>query len=177
MNKKSLSESDICDRFISPALVSSGWGETRWRREYPFTAGRIIVRGELVARGKQKRADYLLFYKSNIPIAVIEAKDNTHSIADGHTHQPWLVSLRTRAVALRQHSSCSSWCRGCGGEKVSVWRLIGTTQILNGLGHALIFGTRTFAITVPSQGCTFCAIPRSQATDKKMNASSYVNPQ
>ena len=83
MNKRSLSESDICDRFISPALVSAGWDETRWRREYPFTAGRIIVRGELIARGKQKRADYLIFYKSNIPIAVIEAKDNTHSIGAG----------------------------------------------------------------------------------------------
>jgi type I restriction enzyme R subunit len=69
MNKKSLSESDICDRFISPALTSAGWDETRWRREYPFTAGRIIVRGELIARGKQKRADYLdqfgyLFHRS-----------------------------------------------------------------------------------------------------------------
>lgn len=83
MNKKSLSESDICDRFISPALIRSGWDETRWRREYAFTAGRIIVRGELIARGKQKRADYLLFYKSNIPIAIIEAKDNTHSIGAG----------------------------------------------------------------------------------------------
>jgi type I restriction enzyme R subunit len=83
MNKKSLSESDICDRFISPALIGSGWHETRWRREYAFTAGRIIVRGELVARGKQKRADYLLFYKPSIPIAIIEAKDNTHSIGAG----------------------------------------------------------------------------------------------
>jgi type I restriction enzyme, R subunit len=83
LNKKSLSESDICDRYISPALIGSGWDETRWRREYAFTAGRIIVRGELVARGKQKRADYLLFYKSNIPIAIIEAKDNTHSIGSG----------------------------------------------------------------------------------------------
>ncbi len=83
MSKKSLSESDICDRYISPALLTAGWDETRWRREYAFTAGRIIVRGELVARGKQKRADYLLFYKSNLPIAIIEAKDNTHSIGAG----------------------------------------------------------------------------------------------
>ena len=83
MNKRELSESDICDRFISPALVKAKWSETLWRREFPFTAGRIIVRGELIARGKQKRADYLLFYKSNIPIAVIEAKDNTHSIGAG----------------------------------------------------------------------------------------------
>jgi type I restriction enzyme R subunit len=83
MSKKSLSESDICDRFISPALEKSGWDNSRWRREYGFTDGRIIVRGKMVARGKQKRADYLLFYKPNIPIAVIEAKDNTHSIGAG----------------------------------------------------------------------------------------------
>lgn len=83
MSKKSLSESDICDRFISPALEKSGWDSTRWRREYGFTDGRIIVRGKMVARGKQKRADYLLFYKPNIPIAVIEAKDNTHSLGAG----------------------------------------------------------------------------------------------
>lgn len=83
MNKKSLSESDICDRFISPSLVRSGWEETRWRREYAFTDGRIIVRGELVARGKQKRADYLLFYKPNLPIAIVEAKDNNHSVGAG----------------------------------------------------------------------------------------------
>lgn len=83
MNKKSLSESDICDRFISPSLVKSGWEETRWRREYAFTDGRIIVRGELVARGKQKRADYLLFYKPNLPIAIVEAKDNNHSVGAG----------------------------------------------------------------------------------------------
>jgi type I restriction enzyme, R subunit len=83
VNKKMLSESDICDRYISPALVQSGWDETRWRREYYFTAGRIIVRGKLVARGKKKKADYLLFYKSNIPIAIIEAKNNTHSLGAG----------------------------------------------------------------------------------------------
>lgn len=83
MSKKSLSESDICDRFISPSLVTAGWDETRWRREYAFTDGRIIVRGDLVARGKQKRADYLLFYKPNLPIAIVEAKDNNHSVGAG----------------------------------------------------------------------------------------------
>ena len=57
MSKKSLSESDICDRFITPSLVKAGWDQSRWRREYAFTDGRIIVRGKLVARGKQKRVD------------------------------------------------------------------------------------------------------------------------
>ena len=53
------------------------------REEVPFTKGRIIVRGKLVTRGKAKRADYILYYKPNIPIAIIEAKDNNHSVGDG----------------------------------------------------------------------------------------------
>lgn len=51
--------------------------------EVSFTDGKIYVRGKLTSRGKQKRADYILYYKPNIPIAVIEAKDNTHSIRSG----------------------------------------------------------------------------------------------
>lgn len=83
MNKKSLTESDICDRFITPAMEQAGWTNQQWRREYGFTDGKIIVRGKLVARGKKKRVDYLLFYKPNIPIAIIEAKDNKHTVGAG----------------------------------------------------------------------------------------------
>ena len=82
MNKKALSESDICDRYISPALVASGWDKNRWRREY-FTAGKIIVRGKMVGQGKKKFVDYLLFYTTNLPIAIVEAKDNKHRVGDG----------------------------------------------------------------------------------------------
>src|SRR5277367_5952703 len=53
------------------------------REEVNFTKGRIIVRGKLVTRGKAKRADYILYYKPNIPIAIIEAKDNNHAVGDG----------------------------------------------------------------------------------------------
>jgi len=53
------------------------------REEVAFTKGRIIVRGKMVTRGKAKRADYILYYKPNIPIAIIEAKDNNHSVGDG----------------------------------------------------------------------------------------------
>ncbi len=81
--KKALSESDICDRFISPALTGAGWKVNQWRREYGFTDGKIIVRGKLVARGKRKRADYLLFHTPDLPIALIEAKDNTHTVGAG----------------------------------------------------------------------------------------------
>nr|WP_321401841.1 DEAD/DEAH box helicase family protein [uncultured Desulfobacter sp.] len=84
MNKKQLSERDICTKFITPALARTGWDiATQVREEYPLTQGRIIVRGKLHTRAKNKRADYVLFYKPNIPIAVIEAKDNTHSMGDG----------------------------------------------------------------------------------------------
>ena len=55
---------------------------TQVREEVNFTNGRIIVRGKLVTRGKAKRADYILYYKPNIPIALIEAKDNNHSVSD-----------------------------------------------------------------------------------------------
>src|SRR3954465_12045351 len=56
---------------------------TQVREEVSFTKGRIIVRGRLVSRGKGKRADYILYYKPNIPIAIIEAKDKDHAIGDG----------------------------------------------------------------------------------------------
>lgn len=83
MNKKALSESDICDRYITPAIEQAGWTSDRWRREFGFTDGKVIVRGKMVARGNPRRADYLLFYEPNIPIAVIEAKDNKHSVRAG----------------------------------------------------------------------------------------------
>jgi type I restriction enzyme, R subunit len=84
LNKKSLSERDICTKFITPAIEKAGWKrETHFLEEVGFTAGKIYFKGKLVARGKQKRADYVLYYKQNIPIAIIEAKDNNHSVSDG----------------------------------------------------------------------------------------------
>ena len=87
MNKKSLTEADIRTKFITPALV--GADREKWdslsqiREEVYFTKGRVIVRGKTVKRGEAKKADYILYYKPNIPIAVIEAKDNAHSVGDG----------------------------------------------------------------------------------------------
>jgi len=84
MNRKDLSERDICSKFITPAIERAGWDPMlQIREEVSFTKGRIIVRGKLVSRGKAKRADYILYYKPNIPIAIIEAKDNNHSVGDG----------------------------------------------------------------------------------------------
>ncbi|OPH82905.1 EcoAI/FtnUII family type I restriction enzme subunit R [Nitrobacter vulgaris] len=84
MDKRSLTERDICTKFILPAVKRAGWDEmVQIREEYAFTNGRIIVRGKMTYRGKRKRADFVLYYKPNIPIALIEAKDNTHSVGDG----------------------------------------------------------------------------------------------
>jgi type I restriction enzyme, R subunit len=82
MNKKDLSERDICSKCIGPAVKRAGWdGMMRIRDQVNFTNGRIIVRGKLVTRGKAKRADYILYHKLSIPIAIIEAKDNTPASA------------------------------------------------------------------------------------------------
>ena len=87
MNKKGLTEADIRTKFITPALVGTTGDKwdvmTQVREEAYFTKGCVIVRGKTVKRGEAKKADYLLFYKPNIPLAVIEAKDNTHSVGAG----------------------------------------------------------------------------------------------
>ena len=83
MNKKTLSETDICTKFITPALKRAGWdSDSQILQEVSFTDGKIYVRGKLTARGERKRADYILYYQDN-PIAVIEAKDNKHSVRAG----------------------------------------------------------------------------------------------
>ena len=84
MNKKNLTERDICTKFINPAIEKAGWNmRTQVREEVSFTDGRIIVQGNLHTRGKRKRADYILYIKPNVPIAIIEAKDNKHNVGDG----------------------------------------------------------------------------------------------
>lgn len=84
MNKKSLSERDICTKYITPALEKAGWDmQLQILEEVSFTDGKIYVRGKVTARGTRKRADYILYFKPNIPIAIIEAKDNNHSIRSG----------------------------------------------------------------------------------------------
>ena len=77
MNKKSLSERDICTKYITPAIVRAGWdSHKQLLEEVSFTDGKIYVRGRLTSRGARKRADYILYFKPNIPIAIVVAKDN-----------------------------------------------------------------------------------------------------
>lgn len=84
MDKQSMSERDICTKFITPAIARAGWDiQKQVREEFSFTKGRIMVRGKLHSRGKARRADFVLYHQLNLPLAVIEAKDNTHSVGAG----------------------------------------------------------------------------------------------
>ncbi|MDA0589755.1 MAG: DEAD/DEAH box helicase family protein [Planctomycetota bacterium] len=84
VDKKSLTEADVRTKFITPAIEQSGWDlMTQMREEVYFTAGRVIVRGGTVKRGEKKRADYVLSFRPNQPIAIVEAKDNKHPFGAG----------------------------------------------------------------------------------------------
>jgi|SRR5665648_403535 len=82
--KRDLSERDICTKYIIPALQKAGWNiEKQIREEVYFTDGKIYIKGNKTKRGTRKRADYILYYKPNIPVAIIEAKRNEKSIGFG----------------------------------------------------------------------------------------------
>jgi len=82
-DKKELSERDICSKFITPAIKQANWVERQIREEVKLTNGRIIVKGSTTSRGQPKRADYVLYYKPNFPIAVVEAKRNIYTVGEG----------------------------------------------------------------------------------------------
>jgi type I restriction enzyme R subunit len=90
VDKSQLSERDICTKFITPAIVQAGWQQHQFREEVNLTAGRVMVRGKLAARiknpdakGGPKRADFVLYAKPNVPIAVIEAKQAKFPVGHG----------------------------------------------------------------------------------------------
>ncbi|MEZ0139806.1 MAG: EcoAI/FtnUII family type I restriction enzme subunit R [Candidatus Reddybacter sp.] len=84
--KQQLSEIDICDLFITPAIKNAGWDQmTQIRREVTLTPGPVIVRGNMSSRNKKKKkfADYVLQWEKGVPIAVVEAKDNKQTVSHG----------------------------------------------------------------------------------------------
>ena len=86
INKKELSEIDICDLFITPAIKNAGWDPVNQiRREVTLTPGPVIVRGNMSSRNKKKKkfADYVLYQEPGVPIAVVEAKDNKNTVSQG----------------------------------------------------------------------------------------------
>ena len=113
-----LSERDVCTKFITPAVVTAGWDlQTQIREEVSFTKGRIVVRGKLHSRGKAKRADYILYARPNLPIALIEAKDQSHSVGDGMQQAlnyaetldiPFVFSSNGKAFLLHDRTGTSS---------------------------------------------------------------------
>jgi len=110
MNKKDLSERDICTRFITPALVGVGWTHSRFREEVKLTDGRGIVRGKLAyrlqnpaAKGGPKRADYVLYAKGNIPIAVIEAKRAIYDLGHGMQQALDYAEMLDAPIAIRSN--------------------------------------------------------------------------
>lgn len=74
MSYNNYSEEDVKYQFITPSIENAGWDKTQIRFEYSFTDGQMIIRGRKAKRGARKRADYLLSYKPNLPLAVVEAK-------------------------------------------------------------------------------------------------------
>lgn len=78
-----MTEEEVKLNYITPAIEQAGWQKKQIRMEYPINAGKIVLRGNIVKRLKKKKADYVLFYKENLPLAVVEAKDNDHLIGDG----------------------------------------------------------------------------------------------
>lgn len=84
MNKKSLNEAELCSQVIRPAIIAAGWQgqNVQIREQYYCTDGRMLIDGQKPKRGKRNFVDYLLIYK-NVPLAVVEAKDNHHSVGDG----------------------------------------------------------------------------------------------
>ena len=83
VKKSEMTEEEVKLRYITPAIERKWDKHTQIRMEYSFTDGRVIVRGNSVARGKRKKADYVLYFKRNIPLAIVEAKDNNHSVGAG----------------------------------------------------------------------------------------------
>ncbi|MCI1269527.1 MAG: DEAD/DEAH box helicase family protein [Ruminococcus sp.] len=78
-----LTEEDVKNRLITPAIENAGWRKSQMWMEKFFTDGKVIIKGKTAKRGSRKKADYLLLHHSNFPIAIVEAKDEVHSIEDG----------------------------------------------------------------------------------------------
>ncbi len=80
--KKQMSEEDIKFQFITPAITAN-WKKQHITMETKITDGRVNLKGNFVTRDKPKRADYVLYLRDNNPIAIVEAKDNNHSVSYG----------------------------------------------------------------------------------------------
>lgn len=121
VSTQTLSERDIITKCILPAIARSGWAQSQIREEVTFTAGRIFVKGRQTKRGERKRADIILYYKPNIPVAVVEAKDWTHTAGAGLQQAlgyaetldiPVAISSNGKGFVIQYRKNCG----GCGSD-------------------------------------------------------------
>lgn len=108
----SLSEADICRIYVTPALKAAGWTDEQIREQVTFTDGRILPAGKTHTRQAGKRADYLLRYTLDFPIAVVEAKDDEHTPGDGLQQAMDYAEILTTSPAwsqMKARSGASSW--------------------------------------------------------------------
>ena len=80
-----LNEADTCRIYVTPKLLKAGWETSphSLTEQYTFTDGRVKLIGEKITRDERKRADYLLLYNRDYPIAVVEAKPEGDSAGSG----------------------------------------------------------------------------------------------
>lgn len=78
-----MTEEEVKLNYITPAIEEAGWSKKQIRMEYAITDGKIVVRNNIAKRLPKKIADYVLFYKENLPLAIVESKDNSHRVGDG----------------------------------------------------------------------------------------------
>ena len=82
--KDQMTEEDVKLNFITPALVSRGWqNKITMEPKVQFTDGKVNIKGNIVSREPAKKADYILYINVNNPIAIVEAKDNNHTVSFG----------------------------------------------------------------------------------------------
>lgn len=114
-----MTEEEVKLNFITPAIEEAGWTKKQIRMEFSITAGKIVVRGNTAKRLPKKKADYVLFYKENLPLAIVEAKDNSHRVGDGMQQAlEYAEKLDVRFVFTSNGDNFLFHDRKLGSEKV-----------------------------------------------------------
>jgi len=114
-----MTEEEVKLNYITPAIENAGWIKKQIRMEYSINAGKIVVRGNVAKRLPKKKADYVLFYKENMPLAIVEAKDNDHNIGDGMFQaQEYADKLDVRFVFTSNGDGFLSYDMKTGEQKI-----------------------------------------------------------
>lgn len=114
-----MTEEEVKLNFITPAIEEAGWTKKQIRMEFSITAGKIVVRSNTAKRLPKKKADYVLFYKENLPLAIVEAKDNSHRVGDGMQQAlEYAEKLDVRFVFTSNGDNFLFHDRKLGSEKV-----------------------------------------------------------